>query len=61
MGTYYIHKTKRARNVQKRQLQGDLIVDFQYLKWSYKKDGEGLFTWVNNDRTRGKLSYTKGG
>ena len=27
----------------KRRLQGELIVAFQYLKWAYRKDGEGLF------------------
>lgn len=37
----------------KRRLQGDFIAAFQYLKGSYKNDGEGLFIWVNNDRTRG--------
>ena len=39
--------------LEKRRLGGDLIVTFQYLKGSHKKDGEGLFTWVDNDRTRG--------
>jgi len=34
-------------------LWGDLIVAFQYLKGSYKKDGEGLFTWIDNEKTRG--------
>ena len=34
-------------------LQGDLIVAFQYLKKSYKKDGKGLFTHIDNERTRG--------
>ena len=37
----------------KRRLHGNLITAFQYLKGSYKKDGEGLFTWVGNDRMRG--------
>ena len=26
---------------------------FQYLKGAYKKDGERLFSWADNDRTRG--------
>ena len=27
-------------------------MSFQYLKLCHKKDREGLFTWVDNDRTR---------
>jgi len=41
---------------EKSRPQGDLIAAFQYLKGSYKKDGEGLFTRVDNDRTRGERS-----
>lgn len=51
MGTYYIHKTKRARNVQKRQLQGDLIVDFQYLKGLIKEKSSTSY-WTDSDKTR---------
>ena len=40
-------------SLKKRKLQGDLIATFQYLKGSYKKDGEGLLTQIGNDRTRG--------
>ena len=40
-------------SLEKRRLQGDLVAAFQYLKESYKKDGEVLFTRVDNDRTRG--------
>ena len=40
-------------SLKKRRLQGDLIAAFQYLKRSYKKDGEGLFAQIVNDRTRG--------
>ena len=40
-------------SLEKRKLGGDLIATFQYLNGSYKKDGEGLFTQVDNDRTRG--------
>ena len=39
--------------LEKRRLQGDLIVAFQYLKGAYKKAGEGLFTRDRNDRMRG--------
>ena len=39
--------------LEKRRLQGDLIVAFQYLKGAYKKEGERLFTRVDSDRTRG--------
>ncbi|KAK4826727.1 hypothetical protein QYF61_010980 [Mycteria americana] len=40
---------KKARelvlfSLEKRRVQGHLIVVFQYLKRAYKKDGEGLFT-----------------
>ncbi|KAK4815361.1 LOW QUALITY PROTEIN: hypothetical protein QYF61_001349 [Mycteria americana] len=39
-------------SLQKRRLEGDLIVAFQYLKGAYKKDRERLFTRVCSDRTR---------
>ena len=39
--------------LEKRKLQGDLIVAFQYLKGVYKQEGEWLFTRVDSDRTRG--------
>ena len=38
---------------EKRRLQGDLILAFQFLEGAYKQEGEQLFTWVNSDRTRG--------
>ncbi|GAB0177232.1 hypothetical protein GRJ2_000188400 [Grus japonensis] len=40
-------------SLEKRRLQGDLIVAFQYLKGAYKKAGEGLFIRECSDRTRG--------
>ena len=40
-------------SLEKRRLQGDLTVAFQYLKGAYKQEGEWLFTRVNSDRTRG--------
>ena len=39
--------------MKKRRLWGDLIVAFQYLKGTYKQEGEWLFTRVGSDRTRG--------
>ena len=38
---------------EKRRLQGDLIVAFQYLKGAYKQEGKRLFTRVYSDRKRG--------
>ncbi|GAB0185833.1 mitochondrial enolase superfamily member 1 [Grus japonensis] len=40
-------------SLEKRRLQGDLIVAFQYLKGAYRKAGEGLFIRECSDRTRG--------
>ena len=33
-------------SLEKRRLQGDIIVAFQYLKGAYKQEEEQLFTWV---------------
>jgi len=40
-------------SLEKRRVQGDLIVAFQYLKGAYKQEGEWMFTGVDSDRTRG--------
>ena len=40
-------------SLEKRRLQGNLIAAFQYLKGTYRKDGEGLFTRASRGRTRG--------
>jgi len=38
--------------LEKREVQGDLTAAFQYLKGTYNKDGEELFTRMCHDRTR---------
>ena len=40
-------------SLEKRRLQGDPIVAFQYLKGVYEQEGEWLFMRVDSDRTRG--------
>jgi len=40
-------------SLNKRRLQGDLTMAFQYLKGKYKQAGEGLFTVMFSDMTRG--------
>ena len=47
-------------SLEKRRLWRDLIAAFQYLKGAYRKDGEGLFTRVCSDSTRGNGSKLKG-
>ena len=41
-------------SLEKRRLQKDLTVAFQYLKGVYKQEGERMFTRVDSDRTRRK-------
>ena len=40
-------------SLEKRRLQRDLMVAFQYLKGAHKQEGERLFVRVDSDRTRG--------
>ena len=49
------HRLRELRlfSLEKRRLQGDLIVAFQYLKGAYRKAGEGFFIRAGSDRTRG--------
>ena len=39
-------------SLEKRRLQCDLIAVFQYLKESYRKEGDRLFSRVCSDRTK---------
>ena len=40
-------------SLEKRRLQGDLRVAFQYLKTGYKKEGDRQSSRICGDRTRG--------
>ena len=40
-------------NLEKRRLQGYLIAAFQYLKGSYRKEGDRLLSRVRGNRRRG--------
>ena len=39
-------------SLEKRRLQRDIIVAFQYLKVAYRKAGEGLFVRAGSNRMR---------
>ena len=39
-------------SLEKRWLWDNLIAAFQYLKGAYKQEGNRLFTWSDNNRTR---------
>ena len=57
-GLEHLHCKERLRelglfSLEKRRLQGDLIVAFWHMKGAYKQEGERLFTRVDSDRTRG--------
>lgn len=43
----------RLFSLEKTRVRGDLTVAFQYMKETYKKDGERLNTRACSDRTRG--------
>ena len=63
-GLQYLSYEDRLRelglfSLEKRRC--DLIAAFQYLRGAYRKDGEGLFTRVCSDRTRGNSSKLKEG
>jgi len=65
-GLEYLSYKDRLRELrlfilEKRRLWGGLIAAFQYLKGAYRKDGEGLFTGVCSDRTRGNGCKLKEG
>ena len=42
-------------SLEKRRLQRDLIVAFQFLMGVYKQEGQLLFTRVDSDRTGGMV------
>ena len=48
-------------SLEKTRLRGDLRAAFHYLKGAYRKDGEGLFTRVCSDSTRGNGCKLKEG
>jgi len=48
-------------SLEKGRLQADLIAAFQYLTGAYRKDGEGLFTRMCSDKTRGNGCKLKEG
>ena len=48
-------------SLENRRLWGDLIAAFQYLKGTYRKDGEGLFIRECSDRMRGNSFKPKEG
>jgi len=65
-GLEYLSHEDRLRelglfSLEKKRLWGELLAAFQYLKAAYRKDGEGLFTRVCSDRTRGNGSKLKEG
>jgi len=65
-GLEYLSYEDRLRklglfSLEMRRLRGDLTAAFQYLKGAYRKDGEGLFTTMCSNRTRGNGCKLKEG
>jgi len=65
-GLEYLSYEDRLRelglfSLEKRRLRDDLRAAFQYRMGTYRKDGEGLFTRVCSDRTRGNGCKLKEG
>ena len=59
-GLEHLYYEERLRelglfSLEKRRLQGDPIVAFQYLEGADKQEGERLFVRVGGDRTRGMV------
>ena len=57
-GLEHLSCEKRLRelsllSLERRGIQGHLIVASEYLKGAYKQEGEWLFMRVDSDRTRG--------
>ena len=48
-------------SLQKRRLQGDLIVAFPYLRGGYKHKGDRRYRWSDSSRTRGNGFQMKRG
>jgi len=49
-------------SLEKRRLQGDMTVVFQYLKGAYKQEGIRLFTrWIGIDQGGMVLNRNEGG
>ena len=47
-------------SLEKRRLLRDLTVAFQYLKGTYKQEGERMFVRVDSDRTKGNGFILRG-
>jgi len=65
-GLEYLSYEDRLRelgwfSLEKRRLWGDLLAAFQYLKGACREDGEGLFTRVCSNRTKGNGCKLKEG
>lgn len=52
-GLKHFPSEERLRELEERWLWGDLVVAFQYLKWSKREAGEGIFIRECRGRMRG--------